>query len=79
VYAYSFGQLLVFSLYKQFRSEGESFKPRYLKILSTGGSMAPAQILAEAGIDIYQASFWQGGFDVIDQLVSQLEAMPVEK
>ena len=27
------------------RQEGESFKPRYLKILSAGGSMSPAQIL----------------------------------
>ncbi len=77
VYAYAFGQLLVLSLYQQYKQEGDSFKPRYLKILSTGGSQAPAQILTEAGIDIAQASFWQGGFDVIDQLVAQLEAMPV--
>ncbi len=75
VYAYTFGQLLVLSLYKQFKQEGESFKPRYLKILSTGGSEAPVQILADAGIDIYQDSFWQGGFDVIEGLVSQLESM----
>ena len=67
VYAYTFGQLLVLSLYKQFKQEGELFKPRYLKILSTGGSEAPVQILADAGIDIYQDSFWQGGFDVIDE------------
>lgn len=79
VYAYAFGQLLVFSLYKQFKAEGEAFKPRYLKILSTGGSMAPVKLLAEAGIDIHQASFWQGGFDVIRDLVDQLAAMPVEK
>ena len=78
VYAYAFGQLLVFSLYKQFKQEGEAFKPRYLKILSTGGSKAPVDVLAEAGIDIRQASFWQGGFDVIDELVKQLEAMPVK-
>src|SRR5581483_10955158 len=38
VYAYAFGQLLVLSLYQQFKAEGESFKPRYLKILSAGGS-----------------------------------------
>ncbi|HSG42794.1 MAG TPA: M3 family oligoendopeptidase, partial [Anaerolineales bacterium] len=49
VYAYAFGQLLVFSLYKQFKAEGDSFKPKYLKILSAGGSEAPAKILAEAG------------------------------
>ena len=75
VYAYSFGQLLVLALYQQFKREGESFKPRYLKILSTGGSAAPAQILAEAGIDIYQESFWQGGFDALADLVQKLEAL----
>ncbi len=73
VYAYSFGQLLVLSLYQQYKAEGESFKPRYLKLLSTGGSEAPMQILSTAGIDVRQASFWQGGYDVIARAVEQLE------
>ncbi len=77
VYAYAFGQLLVLSLYKQFKEEGESFKPRYIKILSAGGSKAPEEILAEAGIDIRSAAFWQGGFDVIDKMVSDLEKLPI--
>lgn len=77
VYAYSFGQLLVLSLYQQFKEEGEAFKPRYLKILSAGGSDAPANVLSEAGIDIHSAEFWQGGYDVIAGLVEQLEAIPV--
>jgi len=75
VYAYAFGQLLVLSLYKQFKEEGEAFKPKYLKILSAGGSEAPAKILGEAGIDIKSAEFWQGGFDVVDELVKQLEEL----
>jgi oligoendopeptidase F len=79
VYAYSFGQLLVFSLYKQYKEEGDAFKPRYLKILETGGSQSPEAILASAGIDIRQASFWQGGFDVIDGLISELEKIPVPR
>jgi oligoendopeptidase F len=79
VYAYTFGQLLVFSLYQQFRAEGERFKPRYLKILSAGGSASPESILTQAGIDIRSASFWQGGFDVLRGLVEQLEQIPVEK
>ncbi len=79
VYAYTFGQLLVLSLYQQFKAEGESFKPRYLKILSAGGSEAPARVLEEAGIDIASADFWQGGFDVISGLLEQLEAIPVSK
>jgi oligoendopeptidase F len=36
-YAYSFGNLLVLSLYQQFKTEGESFIPKYFKILSAGG------------------------------------------
>lgn len=75
VYAYAFGQLLVFSLYRQFKQEGEAFKPRYLDILAAGGSESPARILAAAGIDIQSPAFWQGGFDVVDGLVRQLEEM----
>jgi len=78
VYAYAFGQLLVLSLYKQFKAEGDSFKPRYVKILEAGGSASPADICAEAGLDITKPEFWQGGFDVIKEMVDQLEAIPVE-
>ena len=75
VYAYAFGQLLVFSLYQQYKAEGESFKPKYLKILSSGGSEAPAKILADAGVDIRSAKFWQGGFDVLSRMVDELEKL----
>ena len=76
VYAYTFGQLLVLSLYQQYKEEGDAFKPRYLKILSAGGSDAPVRILSAAGVDVYSADFWQGGFNVIADLVSQLESLP---
>ncbi len=75
VYAYAFGQLLVLSLYKQYKQEGESFKARYKKILSSGSSLAPVEILSQAGIDIHQAAFWQGGFDLVSDLVAQLESL----
>ena len=75
VYAYAFGQLLVFSLYQQYKAEGESFKPKYLKILSAGGSEAPEKILSDAGIDIRSAQFWQGGFDVLSRMVDELEKL----
>lgn len=78
VYAYAFGQLLVLSLYQRFQQEGESFIPGYLSILEAGGSQAPAKILNEAGIDIASADFWQGGFDVIDGMVQELEKLPRE-
>lgn len=78
VYAYTFGQLLVFSLYQQYKAEGESFIPRYTKILSTGGSKAPVEVLSEAGIDVADAAFWQGGFDVISDLIARLEEIKVQ-
>jgi len=79
VYAYAFGQLLVLALYQQYKAEGESFKPKYLKILSAGGSEAQEKGLSDAGINIRDPKFWQGGFDVLENLVSELEKMPVEK
>ncbi len=74
-YAYSFGQLLVLALYRQYQTEGEAFIPRYLKILAYGGSKSPAEILSEAGIDMASPAFWQGGFDVIADMIKELEAL----
>jgi len=79
VYAYSFGQLLVLSLYKQYKEEGESFIPRYLDILTAGGSASPDEILTKAGIDMRKESFWQGGFDVVKRSLEQLEAIEIGK
>ena len=72
-YAYSFGQLLVLALYQQYRLDGQAFIPRYLKILSYGGSEAPMKILEEAGLDVTSPAFWQGGFDVIQNMIAELE------
>ena len=73
VYAYAFGQLLALALYDQHQQEGEPFKERYLDLLAAGGSAAPMALLAQMGVDVTDASFWQGGFAVLDRLVAQLE------
>ncbi len=75
VYAYSFGQLLVLALYEMYKREGEAFKPKYLKILTYGGSEAPAKILKEAGINIASAKFWQGGYNAISRMIDDLEKL----
>ncbi len=75
VYAYAFGQLLVLALYKQYQVEGDAFKPRYLQILEAGGSIAPVKLLQNAGIDVTTADFWQGGYDMIGDMVSALEKL----
>ncbi len=74
-YAYSFGQLLVLSLYRRYQQEGDAFKSGYLNMLATGGSARPQQILEAAGIDMTDPDFWQAGFDVIREMIDELEAM----
>ncbi len=74
-YAYSFGQLLVLALYRRYQQEGDAFKPGYLKLLAYGGSARPEEILQEANIDITDPAFWQGGFDVIRDMIDELEAI----
>ena len=78
VYAYTFGQLLVLSLYQQYKEQGEAFIPRYFDILSAGGSESPVSILTKAGIDVYSEEFWQGGFDVILGWIKKLEELPID-
>jgi oligoendopeptidase F len=74
-YAYSFGNLLVLSLYKQYKLEGKSFVPKYFNILSAGGSRKPEELLMEAGIDISREEFWQQGFDYVQEMIQQLKAL----
>lgn len=74
-YSYAFGNLLVLSLYKKYLEEGESFVPKYLKILSYGGAKAPAEILKEVGFDITKESFWEEGFEVIRQEIEELRKL----
>ena len=74
-YAYSFGQLLVLSLYRRFQEEGERFKPGYLRLLGQGGAARPLDVLAEVGVDPRDRSFWRGGFGVVRELVEELESL----
>lgn len=75
VYAYAFGELLVLALYARYKSEGEAFIERYLELLSAGGSRAPQAILGDLGIDITEASFWQGGCDLIASNLAKAQAL----
>jgi len=57
-----------------YREQGSTFVPRYLDLLSTGGSQSPQQILAKVGVDMTSVDFWQSGFDQIGEMIEQLES-----
>ena len=46
-----------------------------MKILSSGSSKSPQEILSEVGIDITQESFWQQGFDVLKGELEELKGL----
>ena len=74
-YAYAFGNLMVFALYEMYKKEGKSFIPKYIRMLSQGGSMPPIKILHELGINPASEKFWQQGFDYVAQQVDELEKL----
>lgn len=78
VYAYAFGELLVLALYARYKREGEPFVARYLEFLAQGGSRTPEEMLADLGIDVKEASFWQGGVDLIREMVARARALAAE-
>src|SRR5215203_1614359 len=72
-YAYAFGNLLVLSLFQMYKKEGKSFIPKYLNLLSAGGSKNPESLLTEIGFDISNKRFWQQGFDLLSEKIGDLE------
>jgi oligoendopeptidase F len=74
-YSYAFGQLLVLALYRRYQEEGDRFVPRYLELLASGGSGTPEELLGRVGIDIAQPRFWQEGFQMVEALVQEFEAV----
>ena len=74
-YAYSFGELLVLALYNRYEEEGPAFVPKYIDLLTSGGSDKPEVLLAKIGIDINRPDFWDGGLRVLARMVDEVEKL----
>jgi oligoendopeptidase F len=75
VYAYAYGQLLALSAYGRYPEEGESFVPRYLELLSAGGSRSPEALGEIIGIDLADPGFWDAGLKLVDAQLSTAEEL----
>jgi oligoendopeptidase F len=75
VYAYAFGNLLTLAIYARYESEGASFVPSYLALLSAGGSDSPEELAKLVGVDLADPGFWSAGLDVVDEMVTEAEAL----
>jgi oligoendopeptidase F len=74
-YAYAFGELLVLALYQKYRQEGAAFVPRYLELLSAGGSEAPHVLLGRLGVDVTDPTFWELGLRLLTDMVGEAESL----
>jgi oligoendopeptidase F len=80
VYAYAFGELISLSLYAEYKkcsqeSERNNFIKKYKELLSSGGSDSPYNLLKKMNIDIRSEKFWQGGLDIIGELIKEEEKL----
>jgi oligoendopeptidase F len=75
VYAYSFGELLVLSLYQMAKAEGPTFADRYVDVLTLGGSKTPKELMEIVGVDLDSEAFWLGGFRAMENMVAEFERL----
>ena len=76
-YSYTFAELLVLSLYRNYLNEGAAFIPRYEAILKSGAALSPADTAALAGIDLLAPDFWQKGYDFLRDLIDELKKLAI--
>jgi oligoendopeptidase F len=74
-YAYSFGELLVLALVKKYEQEGPAFVPKYLEMLSAGGSKPPHVLVGTLGVDVTDPAFWGLGLKLLDEMVVEAEGL----
>ncbi len=77
VYAYAYGQLLALSVYRKYTEDGPDFVPRYLEMLSAGGSLPPEELGKIVGVDLADPGFWDGGLAIVAEQLDAAEAAAV--
>jgi oligoendopeptidase F len=78
VYAYAYGELLALSVYKRYQEVGPAFVPKYIELLSAGGSMPPEELGKIVDCDLTDPAFWDGGLAIIDEQLAATEAAALE-
>ena len=73
VYAYSFGNLLVNSLYGAYKNGIENFEQKYLDALAAGGTLPHKELLSPFNLDASKQNFWQQGLDLPLSYIDELE------
>ncbi len=79
VYAYAYGLLLALSVYSRYLEEGDPFVPRYIDLLSAGGSRSPEKLAEIVGIDLTDPGFWDAGLALVEGQLSEAEELAARR
>jgi oligoendopeptidase F len=77
-YGYSWGHLLVLSLYAMYKEQGSKFVDKYIEFLAAGSSASIPDIMLAIGADSKSEAFWQKGFDIIKGELEELKKIANE-
>ncbi len=78
-YAYSFGMLVSLALVEKYKREDSAMIEDYIKLLSSGGSVPPVEILQSIGIDVTKPEFYSEAFATIESWLSEFEESAEDK
>jgi len=67
--------LLVLALVEKYEQEKQEFVPKYMDMLSRGGSESPVDLLSRMGIDLNDVKFWGMGLKQLDRMVGEVEKL----
>ena len=72
-YPYVFSELLAIALYNLYARDGKEFVPKFKAFLAAGSSKSPYDILIKLGIDITSKEFWDGGFNLLSEMLKEFK------
>ena len=79
VYAYAYGLLLALSVYSRYLHQGDPFVPRYIELLSAGGSRSPEHLAEIVGIDLTDPGFWDSGLALVEEQLTEAEELAARR
>lgn len=71
-YTYALARLIGLRLYADYQRDPDSFRPKFLDMLSRGSSIGPSEQLSLLDIDLSDRSTWSGGIDQFSALLAPL-------
>ncbi len=76
VYAYSFADCLVNSLYMAYQTgKIKDFEDKYLHMLSLAGTKSYDELVKPFGLNAKSKDFWKSGLSLIEKYIDELEAL----